>query len=216
MNKKKNNMLKKQLYYGYITDPKILDIFNTIPRHIFVHNKLKTFAYSDMRIPINYNQYMLTPLEEAIILQSLLLKGNEKILEIGTGTGFFTAILSKLSKKIISIDYYEEFIKTAKDKLKILSIKNTKLIKKDFNIYKDNNQHIFDILICTAAINENKISHLLKFLSNGKLFFILKNKLTMKGILFIIHNNKIIKKNILFETITTPIIDHSNKKTFIL
>ncbi|WP_338521763.1 protein-L-isoaspartate O-methyltransferase family protein [Candidatus Legionella polyplacis] len=216
MNKERNNMLKKQLYYGYITNKKILDIFNNIPRHIFVQNKFKTFSYSDMRIPINYGQYMLTPLEEAIILQSLFLKGNEKILEIGTGTGFFTAILSKLSKKIISIDYYEEFIKTAENKLKALSIRNIQLIKKDFNTYKCNNKYLFDILICTAAIDKIKIPYLLKFLSNGKLFTILKNKLTMKGILFIIQNNKIIKQNILFETITTPIIDHSNKKIFIL
>ena len=67
------------------------------------------FAYSDMQIPLTHGQRMLTPLEEGKILQALNLKGNETVLEVGTGTGFFTALLSKLCKKVISVDYYSDF-----------------------------------------------------------------------------------------------------------
>src|SRR5690606_39593421 len=64
--------------------------------HAFLPTNMQPFAYSDMQVPLTHQQRMLTPLEEATILQALKLTGDEIVLEVGTGTGFMTALLSRL------------------------------------------------------------------------------------------------------------------------
>ena len=98
------NMVKQQLRTGDVLNSSILDLYTEIPREEFVPNQFKHFAYSDMQIDLAHEQRMMTPLEEAKLLQALDLRGNEVVLEVGTGTGFLTALLSRLCKKVISID----------------------------------------------------------------------------------------------------------------
>lgn len=112
------NMVKQQLRTGDVLNESILNLYDVVPRHEFVPEQYSHFAYSDMQIPLNHGQCMLTPLEEGTILQALNLKGHETVLEVGTGTGFFTALLSKLCKKVLSVDYYSDFTNTASHHLK--------------------------------------------------------------------------------------------------
>ena len=108
-------MIKQQLRTNGIVDDKIISLYKQIPRTNFVPTAYQAFAYTDLRIPLNFAQCMLTPLEEATILQALTLTGVETILEIGTGSGFFTALLSQCCKKIYTVDYFELFTQTAKE-----------------------------------------------------------------------------------------------------
>jgi ribosomal 30S subunit maturation factor RimM len=77
MNKQlaKNNMIKQQLRTNAVLDTSILELYQSIDREAFVPHEYRAFAYSDMQIPLNHQQQMLTPLEEALILQALALKG---------------------------------------------------------------------------------------------------------------------------------------------
>ena len=100
------NMIKQQLRTGDVIDESILELFREIARDEFVPAKYKDFAYSDMQLELAHQQRMMTPLEEAKILQALNLTGNETVLEVGTGTGFLTALLSRRCKKLISVDNY--------------------------------------------------------------------------------------------------------------
>ena len=102
------NMIKQQLRTGNIFDKKILDLYQSLPRDEYTPLSYRKFAYSDMQIPIAQQQSMLTPLEEAAILQALQLQGHETILEIGTGTGFFSSLLSNFAKRVISVDCFEK------------------------------------------------------------------------------------------------------------
>ena len=111
------NMIKQQLRTGNVLNESILSLYKTIPREDFVPQQLQHFAYTDAQLAIGHNERMMTPLEEATLLQALNLQGHEIVLEIGTGTGFLTALLSRLCKTVISIDYYAEFTKNAKENL---------------------------------------------------------------------------------------------------
>lgn len=111
------NMIKQQLRTTNVVDENILTLFTNLPRNAFVPSQYIEFAYSDMQIPLLYGQTMLTPAEEGQILQELKLTGNEVVLEIGTGSGYFTALLSKLCKKVITVDVFEAFTLQAKAKL---------------------------------------------------------------------------------------------------
>lgn len=111
------NMVKQQLRTMGVVDENLIKLFTTIPRNVFVPSQYADFAYSDMQIPLSHGQTMLTPAEEGQILQALQLTGSEVVLEVGTGSGYFTALLSKLCKKVITVDVFEEFTLKAQEKL---------------------------------------------------------------------------------------------------
>ena len=90
-----SNMVKQQLRTGAVLKSNILGLYQSLPRDSFVPRTYKQFAYSDYKIPLQHQQKMLTPLEEATILQALNLNGTERVLEVGTGSGYFTALLSQ-------------------------------------------------------------------------------------------------------------------------
>jgi protein-L-isoaspartate(D-aspartate) O-methyltransferase len=164
----RTNMLKQQLRTGNVLDPNILALYEEIPREAFVPQAFQAFAYSDTPIPLAYAQAMLTPLEEATILQHLALTGKETVLEIGTGTGFFTALLSRLSKEVLSIDYFSEFTKEASRKLASLQCNNVELITGDaYHGWIE--RAPYDVIVFTGGVETLSKTHLLQVAPNGSL-----------------------------------------------
>lgn len=167
----RTNMVKQQLRTGDVLNESILNLYHLIPRNEFVPEKYMDFAYSDMQIPLGHDQCMLTPLEEGKILQALKLTGNETVLEIGTGSGFFTALLSKLCKKVISVDYYAEFTTNAARKLQAHGCHNVELITGDGS-QGWLEQAPYDVVLFAGALTELNETHFLQIVPGGKLFAI--------------------------------------------
>ena len=188
-----NNMITQQLRTGNVLDESILDLYRSIPREDFVPSDFHDFAYSDMQIPLANKQIMLTPLEEATILQNLNLTGNEIILEIGTGTGFFTAMLSRLAKKVISIEYFEEFTKNAKILLDKHKCNNVELITTDgARGYVE--KAPYDVIIISGAIKNVSNIQRLQLLSGGKLVAIIGESPIMQVKIYHLNNNRLLSK----------------------
>ncbi|NCX93322.1 MAG: protein-L-isoaspartate O-methyltransferase [Gammaproteobacteria bacterium] len=103
------NMLNQQIRTMNVTDDRVLEAILKTPRHDFVPTAYQALAYADMMIPISYGEYMLSPLVEARMLQALGLTGDEHVLEIGTGTGYFSALLGRLAKSVVSVDIHRDF-----------------------------------------------------------------------------------------------------------
>ncbi len=112
------------LYTRGIRDERVLEVMLRIPRHRFVEEALITQAYQDTPLNIGYGQTISQPYTVALLAQSLHLKGHESILEIGTGCGYQTAVLSALAKQIYSIERLHSLILKARNNLKRLEIKN--------------------------------------------------------------------------------------------
>lgn len=208
------NMIKQQLRTGDVLNESILDLYEEIPRHEFVPEPFAHFAYSDMQIPLAHGQRMLTPLEEGTILQALELKGNEIVLEVGTGTGFMTALLSKLCKKVISIDYFSEFTTNAKNKLQAHNRNNVELITGDAcRGWLENAP--YDVIVFTGALEKLTDTHKLQILPGGKLFAILGKSPAMKAYLFHLDHNAVWTESMLFETDIPPLVDQLKPKEFV-
>lgn len=100
----REEMVLRQLIGRGISDSRILDIFRKIPRHLFIGPALQDRAYEDYPLPIGSKQTISQPYMVALMTQSLGLKGAEKVLEVGTGSGYQTAVLAEASGKVYSVE----------------------------------------------------------------------------------------------------------------
>ncbi len=97
-------MVEEQIVARGIKDPRVIMAMKKVPRHLFVEEALQGQAYSDHPLPIGEKQTISQPYMVALMTEALLLKGKEKVLEIGTGSGYQTAILAELAEKVFSIE----------------------------------------------------------------------------------------------------------------
>ncbi len=110
-------MVKEQIISRGIKDKKVLDAFCKVPRHEFVGESNKNIAYTDRPLPIGMGQTISQPYIVALMTESLELSGNEKVLEIGTGSGYQTAILAEIVRKVYSIEIIPSLSEMAKKSL---------------------------------------------------------------------------------------------------
>lgn len=110
----RTNMILCQFRSWNVLDDRLLDIFSAIPRENFVPEAYKHFAFSDMHIPIGNGQVLFPPKMEARLIQALDVQPSDRVLEVGTGYGFTTAVLATLAKKVVSVSDNAELSEIAK------------------------------------------------------------------------------------------------------
>ncbi len=208
------NMIKQQLRTGDVLNETILDLYDSIPRDEFVPEQYRNFAYSDMQIPLEHGQRMMTPLEEGIILQNLKLTGTETILEVGTGSGFLSAMLSRLAKQVISIEYFDDIAKSARKNLEAHQIDNVEVICGDAS-QGWLEKAPYDVIVFTGALEDLNETQRLQLIPGGKIVAVLGENKAMQGLLFELDHNNNWSRKVLFETSLPPIIDKSKTKEFI-
>ncbi len=121
------NMVEQQIRTWEVLDPGLLDLLFRIKREDFVPEGSEDLAFADVELPIGHDQLMLQPKLEARLLQEALIKSEDKVLEIGTGTGYMTALLSYMARQVISVDIFSDFIDAATIRLAKLGIGNVLL-----------------------------------------------------------------------------------------
>ena len=111
----REEMVRKQLEAREITDPKVLAAFRKVPRHVFVSEALMDQAYGDFPLPIGEQQTISQPYIVAEMTQALELTGEERVLEIGTGSGYQAAILAEIVFRVFTVErIHSLFLKTRK------------------------------------------------------------------------------------------------------
>ncbi len=107
--KARHNMIEQQIRTWEVLDQDVLDLLDSLPRDRFVPAEYRNVAYSDMQIPLGRDQVMMPPRVEARMLQALDVQPHEKVLEVGTGSGYVTALLARLARHVHSVEYIPEF-----------------------------------------------------------------------------------------------------------
>jgi len=120
-------MIAHQLRARGITSPRVLAAMKEIPRHEFVPEPLQESAYDDRALPIDCEQTISQPYIVGLMTQALELSGTERVLEIGTGSGYQTAVLSRLAAEVYSIERHEELSRQAQEVLTRLGCHNVHL-----------------------------------------------------------------------------------------
>ena len=140
-----------------ITDDKALKAFQEVPRENFVLKEYRNKAYEDYPLPIPGNQTISQPTTVMLMTQALELEKNEKVLEIGTGSGYQAALISKIignKGRVVSIEILPELLKFAKANIKKCGIKNIDIIKAKENEIGFKEYAPYDKIIVTAAMPE--------------------------------------------------------------
>ncbi len=146
-------MVEEQLIPRGISNQRVLDVFYKVERHKFIPEEQRDNAYADFPIPIGAGQTISQPYIVALMTECLDLSGTEKVLEIGTGSGYQTAILAQLSKEVYSIERFEALAKKAKLLLDELGYKNIKIKIGDGTLGWEE-EAPFDKIIITAATHK--------------------------------------------------------------
>jgi protein-L-isoaspartate(D-aspartate) O-methyltransferase len=149
---RRENMVRRQLAARDITDRKVLEVMGQVPRHLFVSPRYQRRAYEDYPLPIDEGQTISQPYIVALMTQHLKLKQGEKVLEIGTGSGYQAAVLAHLTDKVYSVEIREGLAKKAAQTLKKLKYSQVQ-VKWGDGYFGWEEYAPFEAIIVTCAAN---------------------------------------------------------------
>lgn len=148
----RRHMVEAQLRERDITDERVLEVMERLPRHRFVDESLRDVAYADHPLPIGEGQTISQPYVVALMTQSLKLDGSEKVLEVGTGSGYQAAVLAELAREVYTIEIREKLAKIAQNRLKDMGYDNIHVKWAD-GYFGWEEPAPFDAIMITAAVN---------------------------------------------------------------
>lgn len=207
------NMVEQQIRPWDVLDPKVLDLYMDTPRHLFVAPEHEKMAYSDIELPIGFEQNMLHPRVEARMLQALDIQGDESALEIGTGTGFMTALIAKLADKVTTIDIVAEL--TDKAKANLEGYDNITFETGDASQNWDDNQ-LYDVIVFTGSMAHLPENYKLKLKLGGRLAVTLGNETVMTTQIITRVSETDFEVEELFETVMQPLKGATRASNFSL
>ena len=173
---KRHTMVDKDLKGRGIKDKKVLDAMTRVPRHFFVPEKLKDKAYSDNPLPIEEGQTISQPYVVALMTEALGVRLTDRVLEIGTGSGYQAAVLSGMVKEVYTIEIRKSLADTAARRLRDLGYSNVKVRYAD-GYFGWQEYAPFDAIIITAFVNHIPPQLLKQLKEGGKLVVPLGNNL---------------------------------------
>jgi protein-L-isoaspartate(D-aspartate) O-methyltransferase len=166
--KERNNMVELHLKPRGIADPMVLSVMGMVPRHLFVRPIDAGQAYADHPLLIDEGQTISQPYIVALMTEALNLLGTEKVLEIGTGSGYQAAVLSEMCEEVYTIEIREGLADSATDRLRDLGYLNTNVKWAD-GYYGWEDHAPFDAIIITCAVNHVPPYLLQQLKDGGKL-----------------------------------------------
>ena len=127
----REQMVETQIVRRGVRDVRVLEAMRQVPRHLFVAPEYRYLAYSDGPLPIGSGQTISQPYIVALMSELLQLKGDEKVLEVGTGSGYQAAILGWLAREVWSVERQESLASQARERLALLGLDNVKVVVGD-------------------------------------------------------------------------------------
>jgi len=150
--KQRQAMVENDIKGRGIVDKKVLDIMMKVPRHLFVDKSSRSMAYADHPVPIGEGQTISQPYVVALMTEALHLKPADRVLEIGTGSGYQSAVLAEIVKEVYTIEIRKNLANEASERFKELGYKNVQVKYAD-GYYGWEEHAPFDAIIITASVN---------------------------------------------------------------
>ncbi len=205
-------MLSQQIRAWDVLDEHVLDVLGRIPREAFVPERFRELAFADTEIPLGHEQCMMAPKIEGRMLQALDIQPIDRVLEVGTGSGYMAACLSRLGAHVTSVDIHRDFVEAAQEKLNARRIENVKLDAVDAFTLPSAPE--YDVVAVTGSVPELD-EHFIRMLRpQGRLFIVVGRAPAMEARLVKMGANGRWVSDSLFDTVLTPLENGARRERF--
>ncbi len=208
------NMIEQQIRPWDVLDQNVLDLFDKIPREDFVPETYRRLAYADIAIPIGHGQVMMHPKVEGRMIQALSLHPTDKVLEIGTGSGFVTALLASMAHHVYSVEIFPDLQQQAGQRLASHDIENVTLEEGNGAMGWDRHG-LYDVIAVTGSLPELPESFQSSLNRGGRLFAIVGQAPVMEAVLITRVGDQEFSHEVLFETDMIPLVEAPKPADFV-
>jgi len=210
----RDQMLRQQVRAWEVLDDRVLEVMGSVPRELFVPAEYHDVAFADFEIPLGHGQTMMAPKVEGRLLQSLEVEPTDRVLEVGTGSGFLTACLARLADAVLSVDIYPDFVAAAGPRLDRQRVDNVELLAADALTLDFEAE--FDAIAVTGSVPELD-EHFTRMLRpGGRLFVVAGRRPIMEAQLLTQSGVGAWSRQSLFETVLTPLVNAEKPQPFSL
>ncbi len=199
----REQMLGQQVRAWEVLDERVLEAMRTVPREAFVPPAYRELAFAESCVPLDHGEQMMTPMVEGRLLQALALGVHDRVLEIGTGSGYLAGCLALLAGQVTSIDIHDDFVVAAGARLAAQGIRNARLQTAD--VFSFRPAETFDAIAVTGSLPqfEERVASWLK--PGGRLFCIVGQAPVMRAMLVVREGTGDMTSETLFETVVPPL-----------
>lgn len=207
-------MVEQQIRTWDVLDDHVLDTIQSIPREAFVPASYQSLAFADLEIPLGHGQVMMSPKVEGRMLQALQIKPDDLVLEIGTGSGFVTSCLAKMSASVTSLEIFQELSEQAQQHAGAVNISNVDFIVADvFECL--HNLKKYDVIAVTGSSPKELVQLAAHLQPGGRMFSIIGSQPVMTATLTTCISQDSYRNEKLFETSLPSLIMPPAEKEFI-
>ena len=207
-------MLGQQIRAWEVLDERVLHALRETPRERFVPEDYRDLAFADTEIPLAHGQAMLAPKIEGRLLQALQIEPIDEVLEIGTGTGFLTACLARLARRVRSVDIFPDFVDSARARVAAEGRGNVELETADALQLELPGR--FDAVAVTASLPVLDDTFVRMLKPRGRLFVVVGRAPVMEARVITLQPSGDTTSQSLFETVLTPLINAERPEPFVL
>lgn len=208
------NMIEQQIRPAEVLDPVVLSAIADVPRESFVPAAYTKLAFSDTNIPLNDQAVMMSPIQEARLLQALNVQSGDNILEIGTGSGYVTALLATLGKHVTSIEIDQQLSDHAAQKLREQNLTNISLEIGD-GAKGWPAQAPYDVIAVTGSLPVMCEDFKQQLSKHGRLFVVVGSEPAMSALLITRVSENQWFEEVLFETVIPPLVNAEKPPAFV-
>ncbi|MEE8118487.1 MAG: protein-L-isoaspartate O-methyltransferase [Gammaproteobacteria bacterium] len=206
-------MIERQVRTWEVLNPVVLEVLRSIPREDFVPGRFKNLAFADIFIPLGHGEVMMTPKLEGRVLQALDIGAQDRVLEIGCGSGFLAACLGAMANRVLSVDLRADFIKTAQQNIETAGLGNVELAVQDSALLNWTDEQ-FDVIVISGsmpALDESFTGHLK---TGGRLFAVIGDGPMQEAMLMTRMSTSSLTSESLFDTDLPPLRNISGRVAF--
>ena len=208
------NMVEQQIRPAEVLDQQVLDLLFRVHREEYVPAAYRSLAFADFEIPLGHGERMLSPKLEARILQELALEPADRVLEIGTGSGYMTALLASLAAHVYSVDIVAEFTAAAAAKLQAHSVSNVTLETGDAARGWDRHGP-YNVIVLTGSLPLLPDTFRTSLQPGGRLFAVVGEHPIMEARLVTCLARGVYNTSNLFETCIAPLRNALQPERFV-
>ncbi|MDQ4146811.1 MAG: protein-L-isoaspartate O-methyltransferase, partial [Pseudomonadota bacterium] len=211
----RSNMIEQQLRCWEVLNDRVLKVLGCVPRECFVSKRYRNLAFADLEIRLGHGQSMMTPKVEGRMLQALNVQPTDRVLEIGTGSGFITACLARLCREVESVDIFTDFTQCAQLRLAGLGLRNVNLSTGD-GACGWRQAERFNAIAVTGSSPEYRACFEQQLAIGGRLFAIVGERPAMSAMHVVRTGEREYLRRRLFETGLAPLLNVKKMPVFTL